>query len=111
MTAAAHLQQPRPAKVLALCYMLPPALFPQAIQIGRLLAHSAHTIGRISGPLGQTSGTQAMEALARPHLVVPDPPTRWPRLYALGLRALPRYGGVPDEYRAWASRAGPAVLA
>ena len=98
-----------PAKVLALCYVLPPALFPQAIQIGRLLAHSRHAIGRVSGPLGQ-SGERGKTDDALPRVIVPDTTVGWPRLHRAALKLLPRYGSVPDDQRAWVAAAELAVV-
>jgi glycosyltransferase involved in cell wall biosynthesis len=101
-----------PAKVLALCYALPPALFPQAFQIGRLLAHSAHSIGRVCGPFGQRGdGSTEALGLSPPQIIVPDAQPGWPRLHQLALRVLPFYGSAPDEYRAWAVRAERTVMA
>lgn len=111
MTPAEEICARRPARVLALCYMLPPALYPQAIQIGRLLAHSKNAIARVSGPPGQDTRAAAIETGGPPHLVVPDVSPRWPAVHRLALRTVPRYGSVPDEFRAWAARAGQAVLA
>ena len=37
-------------RVLAVSYALPPALYPQAIQIGRLLAHCDGEIGAVCAP-------------------------------------------------------------
>lgn len=95
-----------PARVLALCYMLPPALYPQAIQIGRLLAHSRHRMFRVSGPPGQTPA-----ASGGPDIVVPDDPPRFPALHRLAVRTVPRYASVPDAQRSWATRAEAAVTA
>lgn len=98
-------------RVLAVCYVLPPALYPQAIQIGRLLSHSRHTIGEVCGPLGQAGAGNAERAGGRgTRFVVADPPPRHAALHRLALRTLPLYGAVPDEQRAWAVRAGRELL-
>ena len=98
-------------KILALCYVLPPALFPQAIQIGRLLAHSGHAIARVSGPLGQPRQHATVAAAPPPpHLIVPDVTVQWPRLHRLALKLLPRYGSAPDAQRAWVAATEIAVM-
>ena len=99
-------------RVLAISYVLPPALFPQSIQIGRLLAHSRHTIGEVCASRGQpATGVAARPRGAGSRLVIGDTPPRHPTLHRLAMRVLPLYGAVPDEHRAWAVRAGREIVA
>ena len=46
-------------KLLSISYMLPPMLFPQAVQIGRLLYHSKHQVMAVSGL--EPSGGQVVD--------------------------------------------------
>ena len=41
-------------RILAVSYFLPPALYPQAIQIGRLLSHLPLEIGVVRGQVQAT---------------------------------------------------------
>lgn len=109
MSAAPHL--------LAVSYVLPPMLYPQAIQIGRLLYHTA-----ASGHAGVTALAGTVEEMAsgldcyadldqhlRQRLVVPYRT----RLRGLPLRVaqrfVPFYGRIPDEFRGWVAPAAAAV--
>jgi hypothetical protein len=91
-------------RLLCVCYMLPPALYPQAIQVGRLLAGLPVEMGIVSGAVSQLStgldsymnftGRIAFRANVEFH----------PRVNAvvagLARRFVPFYGHVPDEFRA-----------
>jgi glycosyltransferase involved in cell wall biosynthesis len=101
-------------RILAVSHDLPPALYPQAIQIGRLLAHCAGEIGAVCG---SAIGRQDLdtdfgldERLAfRLHVEFR------PRLSNIGLsmakRFVPLYARVPDEFRAWVPLAETQAIA
>ncbi|MGD9838232.1 MAG: glycosyltransferase [Afipia sp.] len=85
-------------RVLAVSYALPPMLYPQAIQIGRLLAHSRLSISAVSG------GDKADEVgfgRSVQHHVVPFEHEPKGMLHSISVRGLPFYGTVPDVYQAW----------
>lgn len=101
---------------LAVSYMLPPMLYPQAIQIGRLLAHSRDDVVAVSGSVvEQASGLDLFphfdqRLVAR--LTYPDRARRLPGLvHKLALRLLPFYGRSPDEYRDWSARTARRLVA
>lgn len=99
-------------RVLALSYFLPPALFPQSIQIGRLLEYLDGEIAVVCAPPANSAldaGNLSRNVAFR--LEVED------KRFLSGLSArlarwfVPFYGCVPDEMRAWSSRAERQVLA
>ena len=102
-------------RVLAISYALPPMLYPQAIQIGRLLAHVDAEIGVISGRgEGSGNGLDSYADLDRKlafHLAIPYRPRLTGLPFRLARRFLPFYGRVPDEYRPWVAGAEQATLA
>lgn len=102
--------------VAAVSYMLPPMLYPQAIQIGRLLAHCQDDVVAVSGSvLEQANGLDLFpdfDQRLTARLTYPDRARRLPRLaHKLALRLLPFYGRSPDEYRAWAGRTAEQLVA
>jgi hypothetical protein len=100
-------------RLLAVSFMLPPMLYPQAIQIGRLLMQMDAEIGAVTGR-GAAGGLDCYEDLDRKLSFHVDVPFR-PRLsglpHQLAVRMLPFYGRAPDEYRGWVPLAEAAVAA
>ena len=100
-------------RILAVSYALPPALFPQAIQVGRLLARSSADIGAVGcafdkrADLDQDFGLAARLVF---RLVVDFQPRLSGLASNLARRFVPLYARVPDEFRAWVPRAAAAVL-
>lgn len=93
-------------KVLAISYALPPMLYPQAIQIGRLLSHSRLSISAVSG------GDRVDEAGFGKHVehhIVPFKSEAKGILHSLGMRVVPFYGTMPDAFRAWIDLAYAAI--
>jgi len=93
-------------KVLAVSYALPPMLYPQAIQIGRLLAHSRLSISAISG--GDIVDEAGFGRSVQHH-VIPFELEPKGMLHSIGVRGLPFYGTIPDVYRAWTDLAFEAI--
>ena len=103
--------EPARVNVLAISYAMPPALLPQAIQIGRLLSHSSHSIGVVCGfAAGNTEADKEYEARLAFRLHVPRPPGLPRLLDKVARRAVPFFGRVPDEYRSWTEAAQKAVV-
>lgn len=88
-------------RVLAISYALPPMLYPQAIQIGRLLSHSRSSILAVSG--GEVVNEAGFGGHVEHHIVPFEEPGGI--LHTFGVRAVPFYGAVPDSYRAWTDAA------
>jgi glycosyltransferase involved in cell wall biosynthesis len=101
-------------RVLAVSYALPPALYPQAIQIGRLLAHCRGEIGVVCGVLDGPARLDTDFGLGA-RLVFRVEVGFAPKLSNVGLalarRFVPFYARVPDEFRPWVSRAEKATVA
>lgn len=93
-------------KILAISYALPPMLYPQAIQIGRLLAYSEHDVLAVSG--GESVDRQGFGGRVEHH-IVPFKDESKGRLHALAIRALPFYGKVPDAFAKWTDAAFSAI--
>ncbi len=102
-------------RFLAISYMMPPMLYPQAIQIGRLLAYADAEFGVVSGrAAGGGGGLDCYADLDRKlafHLEVAYRPLLKGMAFSLARRFLPFYGRVPDQYRSWAAAAEGAVVA
>ncbi len=100
--------------LLAVSFFLPPDLFPQAIQIGRLLAHSSAIIGAVCGKSSASTPNALADDFDR-HLAFRENVTFRPALSGiaatLARRVVPFWGRIPDEYRHWVSRADEAALA
>jgi hypothetical protein len=94
-------------KIVAVSYMLPPMLYPQAIQIGRLLSHSGHEITAVSGSDAETkqAADESFFGEGFRHIAVRLQNRPRGTLHWLGLRLLPFYGSLPDSYRSWANAA------
>jgi glycosyltransferase involved in cell wall biosynthesis len=101
-------------RVLAISYALPPALYPQAIQVGRLLARCDGEIGAVCGPLTNRAvldhDLDLAERLAF-RLEVAFQPKFKGLAFGVARRLLPFYARIPDEFRAWVPLAETAVLA
>ncbi|MDE2165868.1 MAG: glycosyltransferase [Alphaproteobacteria bacterium] len=100
-------------RVLAVSYMLPPALYPQAIQIGQLLEHLPAEIATVSGAPNASSAMAASEAIERRlafRLTIPFRPGLSGVWLELARRVVPFYARVPDEFRRWVPRAERALL-
>ena len=102
-------------RLLAVSYMLPPMLYPQAIQIGRLLAHVDAEIGAVSGrTVGGGKGLDCYADLDRKfafHLDVPHQPRLRGLPFHFARRFLPLYARIPDEYRPWVPVAERVAIA
>lgn len=92
-------------KILAISYALPPMLYPQAIQIGRLLSHSKLEICAMSGGHDVDVGFSQRVA----HFIVPFVNEPRGMLHSTGIRIAPFYGTVPDVFRAWTDLAHGAI--
>ncbi|ANE56383.1 glycosyltransferase [Methylomonas sp. DH-1] len=101
-------------KVLAVSYVLPPNLYSQAIQIGRLLYHARLPMAAVTGQV---------EALANGLDVYPDFDSRLLFRLPVAYRApvsglmhriaanlLPLYARAPDEFLGWVPLAERAVV-
>jgi glycosyltransferase involved in cell wall biosynthesis len=102
-------------RLLAISYMLPPALYPQAIQIGRLLDRLPAELGLVSGDLGTlAAGMEPMgDMISHPafRLEIGYRPALSGLALNLARRLVPFYARVPDEFRPWVPLAEPAVVA
>jgi len=100
-------------RLLAISYVLPPALYPQAIQIGRILARLPAEIGAVSGAAstmagGLDSDLEFDRRLAF-RLEIPFRPALSGSALAIAKRFLPLYAAIPDEFRRWVAKADAAV--
>jgi glycosyltransferase involved in cell wall biosynthesis len=93
-------------KILAISYALPPMLYPQAIQIGRLLSHSKLDVCAISGGYKVDLSDFGRRVT---HHIVPFENEPKGALHSIGIRVAPFYGTVPDAFRAWTNLAYVAV--
>jgi hypothetical protein len=93
-------------KILAISYALPPMLYPQAIQIGRLLSHSRLSVLAVSGgdKVDETGFGKRVE-----HHIVPFKNEPRGIFHSFGTRAVPLYGTMPDSFRAWVDLAYAAI--
>jgi glycosyltransferase involved in cell wall biosynthesis len=92
--------------------MLPPALYPQAIQIGRLLAHFDGDIGAVCGSFGTRADLDhdfGLGARLAFRLEVAFKPKLSGLAFSLARRLIPFYASSPDEFRAWVPLAEAAV--
>jgi glycosyltransferase involved in cell wall biosynthesis len=101
-------------RVLAVSHDLPPALYPQAIQIGRLLAHCDGEIGAVCGAVAGRRDLDHDFGLDERLSFRLEVAFR-PRLPNIGLRlarrCVPLYARIPDEFRAWVPLAEAATVA
>src|SRR5262245_1820788 len=99
-------------RLLEVSFLLPPGLFPQAIQIGRLLAHAPVTIGAVCGQTnlaGELADEFSRQLDFRENVVFR--PMLSGFVATLARRFIPFYGRIPDEYRRWIPRAEKSALA
>lgn len=98
---------PSKIRIAAVSYMLPPMLFPQAIQIGRLLEGCGNALdlltvtGREDSALLESNfGSNVFE-----HLEFENRRRLNGYIHKIAMKFLPFYGRAPDEYSDWVSRA------
>ncbi|WP_295002634.1 glycosyltransferase [uncultured Dechloromonas sp.] len=101
--------------LLAVSYMLPPNLYPQAIQVGRMLHNLPARIGVVCGQVHQfASGLDCYpdfdEKLSY-RLEVPFSPRLSGWTHRLAVYGFPLYARSPDEFKSWVPDAEKAVLA
>ena len=100
-------------RMLAVSYALPPALFPQAIQIGRLLTHMPAEIGVVCGDSDESATTGGFDPGFGQGFVFRESVRYRPSLRGfpatLARRFVPFFARVPDEYRPWVRRAEAAL--
>jgi glycosyltransferase involved in cell wall biosynthesis len=101
-------------KILAVSYMLPPNLFPQAIQIGRLLYHTDAILGVVSGKVSlMQRGLDCYPGFDERldfRLEVPFRRRLQGLAHRIAFYGLPFYARSPDEYRSWVPFAEKAVF-
>jgi glycosyltransferase involved in cell wall biosynthesis len=95
-------------RLLAVSYMLPPDLYPQAIQIGRLLGHLAADVGVICGRPREPDADFDQRLAFRESVAFQ--PRLSGTMAMLARRFVPFYGRIPDELRAWVPRAERAAV-
>ena len=101
-------------RLFAISFMLPPMLYPQAIQIGRLLEGcdielatvNGQFVGDLCGPKGKdfSSRQKFIHRLMLPHLA----PLKG-LSHRLAMRFVPFYARSPDEFVAWSRHATQAA--
>ena len=99
-------------RVLAVSYVLPPSLYPQAIQVGRLLAHCPAEIGVVCGkPIGRPGLDHdfGLDKTLAFRLEVGFLPRLSGLAHHLARRFVPFYARVPDEFRSWIPLAVTAI--
>ena len=101
-------------RVLAVSYFLPPALYPQSIQIGRLLTDLPVEMGVVRGQVTELGeGLDSYADFARRFafcLDVPFRPLLTGQAATLARRLLPFYARIPDEFRNWVPHAEQAIV-
>jgi len=98
-------------EILALSYALPPSLFPQSIQIGRLLYHCPLPVWAVSGEAsdgGMDCYPDFSQRMAL-HQRVPFQAPLPGRAHAFARKFVSLYGRSPDEFRFWISDAGRVI--
>jgi glycosyltransferase involved in cell wall biosynthesis len=102
-------------QLLAVSYMLPPNLYPQAIQIGRLLYYCPHPLGVVSGVVEEHStGLDCytdFESRLAFKIDVPFNRKLSGIMKKIAIYGVPFYGRCPDEFIGWLRRAELATLA
>lgn len=100
--------------LLAVSYMLPPNLYPQAIQVGRMLYNLPARIGVVCGQVHQfASGLDCypdFETRLSYRLEVPFTPRLSGWAHRLAVYGTPLYARSPDEFKSWVPSAEKAVL-
>lgn len=97
-------------RLLAISFMLPPMLYPQAIQIGRLLEGSGLELATLNGRFeGDGMSPQGQGFRAEQHFIrrieVPHRTLLNGMAHRLAMRLMPFYGRSPDEFLSWSRRA------
>ncbi len=100
--------------LLVISYMLPPNLYPQAIQIGRLLYNISARVGAVCGKTSyRATGLDCYpdfdERLAF-RLEAPFEPLLSGWIHRLAFYGIPFYARSPDEFKGWVPVAERAVL-
>jgi hypothetical protein len=101
-------------RILAVSYALPPALYPQAIQVGRLLALCGGQIGAVCGSLASNAALDQDFGLTTRlafNLQVGFRPRLKGLAFSIARRFAPFYARSPDEFRPWVKLAEAATLA
>lgn len=97
-------------RLLCVCYMLPPALYPQAIQIGRLLMQTDGEIAVVCGESPQRSDLDIdLDRRLALRIAVPFRPRLRGLVARLARHLVPLYARIPDEFRAWVPLAEAAT--
>lgn len=100
-------------RLLAISCMLPPILYPQAIQIGRLLRNCQMELVTVSAEFQNGNEMQGPENSLRTSCLDQIRIAHTPLLrglsHRLALRLLPWYGRSPDEFVAWSRNAAAKV--
>jgi glycosyltransferase involved in cell wall biosynthesis len=100
--------------LLAVSYMLPPNLYPQAIQVGRMLHNLPARVGVVCGQVHQfASGLDCypdFENRLSYRLEVPFVPRLPGWAHRLAVYGIPFYARSPDEFKSWVPNAERAVL-
>ncbi len=101
-------------RVLAISFMLPPMLYPQAIQIGRLLSAGGLDLVTVSGKMaGSTAGPagSAFEGSSqlRHSIQLAHKAPLQGMAHRLAMRLGPLYGRSPDEFVDWSRRSALAA--
>jgi glycosyltransferase involved in cell wall biosynthesis len=101
-------------RILAISFFLPPDLFPQAIQIGRLLASLPAEIGVVCSAPQTKFASARLDTNFDRRFAFHEAIAFRPRLSGvaamLARRFVPFLGRVPDEYRRWIPHAEKAAL-
>jgi len=101
-------------RVLAVSFMLPPMLYPQAIQIGRLLGAAGIELVTVSGKFSDGAAGPSGSAFDGSSRVrhsiqlLHKAPLRG-LSHRLAMRLLPIYGRSPDEFVDWSRRSARAA--
>lgn len=102
-------------RLLAVSFMLPPMLYPQAVQIGRLLAGCRFDLVTVCGQFADgkqkklqsldfNSGHISVHRFEFPHRTMLNG-----LMHRLAMRLVPFYGRTPDEFRKWSKMAAAQV--
>jgi glycosyltransferase involved in cell wall biosynthesis len=101
-------------RLLAVSYMLPPDLYPQGIQIGRLLMRLAADVGVVCGQPRKLEKGFDLDPDFDRRLTFRQNVAFKPRLSGaiatLARRFVPFYGRIPDEFRPWVPIAERALV-
>lgn len=101
-------------RLLAISFMLPPMLYPQAIQIGRLIEGCNLDLATLSGRFTNAGpGPRGRDFAAQQHFLrrieLPHRARLQGMAHRLAMRLLPLYGRSPDEFVDWSRRAAAAA--